>query len=148
MGLPSEINRLFAGLLYPVNVTLASLPANVVGVTVTGAAGANAKGAWAVVAATVGSADVLVTGMFATLDQVDDYHFDLGSGAAGAEVVLVANVPMSRIQVTAVGQLLQGPHFWPFAVLVKAGVALSARLASVGGGSDTALVTAMTATGF
>ena len=149
MAVPAAVNRLLSLMIDTgQDLRQSTLPANVTGVTVTGAAGANTKGVYAQIAASVGANDALLIGILAVLNAVDEYHIDLARGAAAAEVNLVTDWPMERQEATAVGQNIYHPSFFPFGFFIVNGTRLAADLATVGGGADTAEVSAIILTGF
>ncbi len=147
------LRRLYNLLINATAVRYLSLPANVVGVTVTGAAGANAKGAYAEINDGTGiTVESQIVGVIISPGMVDIYHVDLASGLGGAEVVLVANLPveLAVVVITAVGEYATNPSpIWlPTPIAIPAGTRLSARLATVGGGSDTATVAVILKQGY
>ncbi|MDP2976040.1 MAG: hypothetical protein Q8N45_07480 [Anaerolineales bacterium] len=147
------LRRLYNLLINATAVRYLSLPANVVGVTVTGAAGANAKGAYAEINDGTGiTVESQIVGVIISPGMVDIYHVDLASGLGGAEVVLVANLPveLAVVVITAVGEYATAPSpIWlPTPIAIPAGTRLSARLATVGGGSDTATVAVILKQGY
>ncbi len=143
------LRRLYNLLINATAVRYLSLPANVAHITVTGAAGANAKGAYAEIDSGAGiTVESQIVGVIITPGMVDIYHVDLASGAGGAEVVLAANIPVERAQVTAAGVSDIRPIWLPTPIAIPAGTRLSARLASVAGGSDTATVAVILKQGY
>ncbi len=147
------LRRLYNLLINATAVRYLSLPANVVGVTVTGAAGANTKGAYAEINDGTGIAvESQIVGVIISPGMVDIYHVDLASGLGGAEVVLVANLPveLAVVVITAVGEYATNPSpIWlPTPIAIPAGTRLSARLATVAGGSDTATVAVILKQGY
>ena len=145
------LRRLYNTLVGSENIRYASYPVLATGTTVTGA-GANIKGAWAeIIAAAAITEDFWIVGLQATLNAVDEYMLDLGVGAGGAEVALITNLPveMDTRVVTAVGETdrIHAAALLPYPIRVAANSRIAARLATVGGGSDTAEVKVIVATG-
>ena len=145
------LRRLYNTLVGSENIRYASYPALATGTTVTGA-GANIKGAWAeIIAAAAITEDFWIVGLQATLNAVDEYMLDLGVGAGGAEVALITNLPveMNTRAVTAAGETdrIHAAAWLPYPIRVAANSRIAARLATVGGGSDTADVKVIVATG-
>lgn len=102
------------------------------GATITGAAGAWAKGAWAAVMAKGSSPQtgswVVPEINIEALSAADFYEIDLGYGEAGFEIVFAS------LRVTAVGRFrISSPIF-------SEPLLISARLASASGGADTAVI--------
>jgi len=144
------LRRLYNTLVGSENIRYASYPALATGTTVTGA-GANVKGAWAeIIAAAAITEDFWIVGLQATLNAVDEYMLDLGVGAGGDEVALITNLPveMDTRVVTAVGETdrIHAAALLPYPIRVAANSRIAARLATVGGGSDTAEVKVIVAT--
>ena len=144
------LRRLYNTLVGSENIRYASYPALATGTTVTGA-GANIKGAWAeIIAAAAITEDFWIVGLQATLNAVDEYMLDLGVGAGGAEVALITNLPveMDTRVVTAVGETdrIHAAALLPYPIRVAANSRIAGRLATVGGGSDTAEVKVIVAT--
>ena len=145
------LRRLYNTLVGSENIRYASYPALATGATVTGAAAANEKGAWAQVipAATI-TEDFWIVGLQATLNAVDEYMLDLGVGAGGDEVALITNLPveMNTRAVTAAGETdrIHAAAWLPYPIRVAANSRIAGRLATVGGGSDTAEVKVIVAT--
>ena len=145
------LRRLYNTLVGSENIRYASYPALATGTTVTGA-GANIKGAWAeIIAAAAITEDFWIVGLQATLNAVDEYMLDLGVGAGGDEVALITNLPveMDTRVVTAVGETdrIHAAALLPYPIRVAANSRIATRLATVGGGSDTAEVKVIVATG-
>ena len=146
------LRRLYNAIIGSDSVRYASYPALATGATVTGNAAANTKGAWAqLIAAAAVTEDFWVVGVQATLNMVDEYMIDIGFGAAGAEAALITDLPveMNTRAVTAAGETdrIHAAACLPYPIKVAANTRIAARLATVGGGSDTADVKVIVATG-
>jgi hypothetical protein len=137
------IKRIYLLLIGSITLRYGTIPTSAdtvaaAAVTATSAAGAWTFGAWAQLAATVGTAAVQIVGV--SLENftgaTSQGEVEIGSGGAGAEVALI------RFNAT------DGNFRLPNPVIVQAGTRVAARYRTSTGAADTVDVKLVVATGF
>lgn len=95
-------------------------------VTVT-SAGSGAKGAWVQLFAALALKTNYLTIHFDNNNTGNEYHIDIGTGAAASEVVLIPDLEY-EVDLTGNNQI---PVIYPMKVNIPAGTRLAARVAAV-----------------